>query len=192
MKAKSKLAAFWGLAVLLWFLGGCNPYYHGDTFPDPCSDNGDSCHAPSLKIWKAFLRSTGLDGISLPGVYCGTCFHEGDYHNPYYPHRGVVLIDQKNGRRYFDALFSFYPEENSCCEQDIDSIRNAMIPTLYSAAHEINWNRDVAWVLLNPGVESSHMKYYIRKKQTDDDRLFLIGIWKGEGNRVFCRLKRIQ
>ena len=136
-------------------------YNHSNRLPDPCGELGDCCHAPSRDIWEDFLTSTGLDGMSLLGAYCGTCFHEARYHDPYFPHRGVVLIAQKDGKRYFDALFSFYAGEDYCSGQSVDTARSRLIHTLYAADHEINWNRKVAWVLLNTGVERDHITYYI-------------------------------
>ena len=189
---KSRWTTCWGFLLLVWVLGACNPYYHSDHLPDLCRGKDAICHKHSLKTWKAFLRGTGLDGISVPGIYCGTCFYEGGYYDPHYPHRGIVLIDQTNGRRYFDALFSFFSEENPCRIQSIDSIRKAMHPTLYAADHELNWSREIAWTLLNPNVESDQIIYYLRKDRSDDERIFLIGVWNDKNHRVFCRLKKSQ
>jgi hypothetical protein len=187
---KSNLHKLLSLSLTICFLGDCSALYHKGRILNPCGKKGDYCNSPSLKIWKKFYKGTGLDGISVPGVYHGTCFHEADYRDPFYPHRGVVLIDEKNGKRYFGAWFMFYPEGNPYKYLNVSALRRTMLLRLYREDHEIEWNRDHAWILLNPGMEKYYqVNYFIRKDVEDDKKMFLIGFWRGPGYRVFCELE---
>ena len=179
-----------GLTILLCFLGACGTIYHKGQILDPCGKKGDYCNAPSLRIWEKFSEGTGLNGITVPGVYHGTCFHEADYRDPFYPHLGVVLIDEKKGKRYFGGWFIFYPEGNPYKDSDIEVIRRTMYLRLYSDDHEIKWNRNYAWIFLNSEMDTyHHVNYFIRKDLEDDKKLFVVGFWRGEGYRVFCELE---
>lgn len=178
-----------GVIGLIWFFYACNPFYRASPIPDLCTP-ADSCQIPSLRIWEAFKGGTGLDDMPLPGIYCGDCFFEGKQYDPLMPHRGIVLIDMINEQCFFDALFSFYPQYDSCQPEVVIPVRKALYSNLNAPGHELNWEPDLAWVLLNPEVERDHILYYLRQAQSSRE-ILLIGVWQAGFQPIFCRLKRV-
>ena len=186
---KSVLTKLFGLTVIICCLGASNPSDRESCFPNACGEKGQYCQTPSLKIWDKFCESSGLTAMPASGVYSGTCFHEADNRDPFYPHHGVVLIDKVDRKRHFGGEFSFFAEENPYKDLDVAAAKTRM-PWFYAEDHEIKWNKDYARILLNPEMETyDHVNYFVRKSIEDDKKLLLVGYWKGAWYRVFCELK---
>lgn len=187
---KSKLINLVGLTIMICCLGASNISNHEGCFPNACGKKGEYCKTPALKIWKEYCRSTGLSGISAPGVYSGICFHEAANRDPFYPHYGVVLIDKINSKHHFGAEFAFFAEGNPYENLDVEEAKSKM-PWFYADDHQIKWNIDHVRVLLNPEREAYYqINYFIRKSLDDNDKLLLLGYWKGTAYRIFCEVKR--
>lgn len=186
---KSVFTKLFGLAVTICCLGASNPFDRESCFPNACGRKGRYCKTPSLKIWDKYCESTGIADMPIPGVYSGTCFHEADNRDPFYPHHGVVLIDKVDGKLHFGGAFSFFAEENPYKDLDVAAAKTRM-PWFSAEDHEIKWNNDYARILLNPELETyDHVNYFLRKSHEDNDKLLLVGYWKGAAHRVFCELK---
>lgn len=184
----SKLIPFLGLLLMICSLGA-STFDQEECYPNACGQKGQYCQTPALKIWHKFCESAGHAARPVSGVYSGICFHEADNRDPFYPHHGVVLIDNVNGKRHFGGEFSFFAETNPYRELDVKAARTRM-PWFYAADHEIRWKNDHARILLNPERESyEHVNYFIKKGHEDNDMLLLIGYWKGAAYRVFCELR---
>lgn len=177
-----------GLFMMIFCLGAYVSYQKS-CFPNACGQKGQHCQTPALKIWHQFCESAGLAVMPASGVYSGTCFHEADNRDPHYPHHGVVLIENVNGKRHFGGEFSFFAEKNPYENLNIKTARVRM-PWFYDADHEIQWKEDHARILLNADMAiHDRVNYFLRKSHEDDDMLLLIGYWKGAAYRVFCELK---
>lgn len=184
----SKLIPFLGLFLMICCLGA-STFDQEECYPNACGQRGQYCQTPALEIWHKFCESAGHAALPASGVYSGICFHEADNRDPYYPHHGVVLIENVNGKRHFGGEFSFFAEKNPYKELDVDAARIRM-PWFHAADHEIRWNSDHARILLNPERQSyEHVNYFLKKAPENNDMLLLIGYWKGAAYRVFCELK---
>ena len=184
----SILTILFALTVTIGSLAASYPLDLTSCFPNACGEKGRYCKTPSLEIWTKFCDSTSVADMPLSGVYSGTCFHEADNRDPFYPHHGVVLIDKVDGKRHFGGEFSFYAKENPYKYLDVEAAR-ARMPWFLSGDHEIKWHKDYARILLNSEMEFyEHVHYYIKTNRQDDDTLLLIGFWRGAAYRVFCEL----
>ena len=170
-------------------LGASNISNQDGCFPNACGKNGEYCKSPSLKIWRDYCESNGLKAISASGVYSGVCFHEAANRDPFYPHHGVVLIDKMKSKYHFGGEFAFFADGNPYENFDVKEAKSKM-PWFYAEDHEIKWNKDHARVLLNPEMGDYYQTNYFIRKSIDDDKLFMVGYWKGSAYRVFCELKR--
>jgi hypothetical protein len=187
---KSNLIKFFGLTIMICCLGATNISNHEGCFPNACGEKGDYCKAPSLKIWKKYCENAGLQGMSASGVYSGICFHEAINRDPFFPHYGVVLIDKIKSKHHFGGEFAFFKEENPYENLDVKEAKSKM-PQFYAEDHQIKWNIDHARVLLYPEMGTNHqINYFLRTSVDDNDKLFLVGYWKGAAYRVFCELDR--
>lgn len=186
---KSVLTNTIAFAAIVFCLGLSHASDRKTCFPNACGRTSQYCQTPSLRIWHQFCESTGLAARPAFGVYSGTCYHEAPNRDPYYPHHGVVLIDNVNGRRHFGGEFSFFAEENPYKDLDVATAKTKM-PWFYADDHEITWNKDHERILLNPELGTQdHINYFVRKSMEDKKTLLLVGYWKGPGHRVFCALK---
>ena len=188
---KSKLLNLFFLIILICCLGASNKSSYQSCFPNACGEKGDYCQTPSLTIWKDYCESAGLRDKSASGVYSGTCFHEAPNRDPFYPHHGVILIYKLNSNYHFAGEFAFFAEGNPFRKLDVRDAKGMMLPRLFADDHRIKWNPDHARVLLNPEMETYHqVNYFLRESPDDNEKLFLVGYWKGTAHRVFCELKR--
>ena len=177
------------LAAIIFCLGASHAPDRLSCFPNACGGKGQYCQAPSLKIWHQFCESTGMTVRPASGVYSGTCFHEAPNRDPYYPHHGVVLIDNVNGKHHFGGEFSFFAKENPYKNVDVMAAK-MMMPWFSGDDHEIMWHENYARILLNSERDTyGNVNYFFKNNYEDDDILLLIGYWKGAGYRVFCELK---
>ena len=187
---KSMLTKLFGLTIMICCIGASKMNNYEGCFPNACGKKGEYCKSPSLKIWKEYCESTSLKGIPASGVYSGICFHEAANRDPFYPHYGVVLIDKINRKHHFGAEFAFFTEKNPFEHLDINKAKSKM-PWFYAEDHQIEWNIDHARVLLNPKMDTYYqINYFIKESLDDNDKLFLLGYWKGSAYRIFCEVKR--
>lgn len=83
-----------------------------------------------------------------------------------------------------------YIENGKLQYKDLDvAAAKTRMPWFYAEDHEIKWNNNYARILLNPELETyDHVNYFLRKSHEDNDKLLLVGYWKGAAHRVFCEL----
>ena len=187
---KSKSIKLLGLAIMIGCHGTSDIANNLGCFPNACGKKGEYCNTPSLEIWKQYCESSGLKIRSASGVYSGICFHEAVSRDPFYPHYGVVIIDKLNSQYHFGGEFAFFPEGNPYDNLDAKEAKRKM-PWFYAEDHQIKWNIDHARILLNQEMGINYqVNYFIRKSLDDNDKLYLVGYWKGAAYRIFCELNR--
>lgn len=152
-----------------------------DVPPDSCS-NG--CTEKMQSIVNGFDQGVLPD--QSPGVYSGSCFHNGPTLNPEHEHHGVVLLDQENGWR-FSARFLYFGDGTEYADWDLDRARKEL--SRYWESYDpikVGSNTARAEMFHSDGAPS--VVYWMRQR-ADAGNLFLIFHQIGY-SQSYCELRR--
>lgn len=142
---------------------------------------GGFCGPAQEEIWNRFQGASGLDSDLIPSVYSGICHHNSPSLDPDVRQFGAILLDQADGRVFFDGKFSFHKRRHPYAHLNVEAARRRFpehhLVTLYDR-----------FAYADASDTMKPFRYWFRQEAATEG-LLLVGFF-GYIHTILCALDR--